>query len=309
MEGIDFTDPLNARIGKDMKNMDNVVLLDGAVGTSLWEKSGNNDPVWQYNLTNPEIVKELSSEYVQAGAEMVLSNTFGINRIIGDKFGYNVTEVVTKAMELLHEAVDGRIPTGSPSSEPVKTILSSGPLTAILEPYGDLEEDECASIYNEILKAGVEGKPDYIWFQTFMDLNMMEVAVKEAAKFDIPVFCSLSFAEIGKTMFGNSPEDVAERLKPYEQVKAIGVNCSLGPDKAMGIIKQFHECTDLPIVFKPNAGIPITSADGSSTTIYDVDSFVKETIPAIEYGVKYIGGCCGTNPRYIEAMRKALGRS
>ena len=112
MEGIDFTDPLNARIRKDMKNMDNVVLLDGAVGTSLWEKSGNNDPVWQYNMTNPEIVKELSSEYVEAGAEMVLSNTFGINRIIGDKFWYNLTEVDTKAMDLLYVAVYSSITSG-----------------------------------------------------------------------------------------------------------------------------------------------------------------------------------------------------
>ena len=287
--------------------MADVVLLDGAVGTSLWAKSdGDRSPVWQYNITKKDIIKELLSEYMEAGSEMVLTNTFGINRPIAERFGYDIKEVIKNAIDIVNEAVEGK---KTYSGEKVKTILSSGPLSQLLEPYGDLEEDECFAIYDEIIQAALPGKPDVIWFQTFMDLNMMEVAVKAADQYDIPIFCSLSFTEVGKTMFGNTPEDMIDTLSQYKNVEAIGLNCSVGPESAVGIIKDFHEHTDMPLIFKPNAGLPITGSNGNSEVRFDVDTFVKDSLPALDYGVKYIGGCCGSDPSYIKALAKAIGRS
>jgi 5-methyltetrahydrofolate--homocysteine methyltransferase len=287
--------------------MDQVVLMDGAVGTSLWEKTEIKVPVWQYNMTNPKIVKELEEEYVKAGAQIILSNTFGANRISMKKTPYNVQETVTSAMELIHQAVDGKVPTSSPTKENAKIALAIGPLATLMEPYGDLEEDEALDIFDEMIKAALPYKPDYIYIQTFIDLAMMEVAVRAASRYDIPVLASMSFEAIGKTIFGNSAEDMIDTLKPYDTVKAVGLNCSLGPDAAVPIMKTFHELTDMPLIFKPNAGKPSVT-DGETKMQFDMDTFVKDAVPALDYGVRYIGGCCGTNAAYIDRLRKAIGR-
>lgn len=283
---------------------DEVYLLDGAVGTSLWEKSGDDrSPVWQFNITRKDIVRELLNEYIEAGSELLLTNTFGVNRIVAERTQYKTEDVVKASMELLHEAIDGKV---SKRGEPLKGILTSGPLTVMVEPYGDLEEDECFEIYDEIFKAAVPYKPDYIWLQTFMDLNMQEIAVRAADQYDIPLIATLSFEKTGKTMFGNTPKDMVETLSGYKNLYAVGMNCSVGPDTAVDIIKEFHECTDMPLVFKPNAGLPIGSSGES--TIVGADDFVKQSLPALDYGVKYIGGCCGSNPSYIKKFAEALGR-
>lgn len=281
--------------------------MDGAVGTSLWEKTENKVPVWQYNMTDRKIVSELAREYAEAGAEIILANTFGANRISMKKTPYSVQETVTKAMEIVHEAVDGIVPTSSPTGEPAKIALSIGPLATLMEPYGDLEEDEALEIFDEVLQAGVPCKPDYIYIQTFIDLEMLEVAVRAASRYDIPVLASMSFEAVGKTIFGNSVADMVETLKPYDNVKAVGLNCSLGPDAAVPIMKTFHEQTDLPLIFKPNAGKP-TVTDGKTEMQFDIDTFVNDAVPALQYGVQYIGGCCGTNAAYISRLRRAIGR-
>ncbi|MCR4903408.1 MAG: homocysteine S-methyltransferase family protein [Butyrivibrio sp.] len=276
--------------------MGNLILLDGAVGTSIWEKTTDKEPVWTYNITRPEIVRELANEYVAAGAKIILANTFGVNRISVKQNGkYSVKEAITLAMQIAKDAVKGT---------DVKVALSSGPLTAMMEPYGDLSEEEVADIYHEVFEIGIREKPDLIMLQTFFDLAMMTVAAKEAKKFGIPVFCTMSFEEVGKTMFGNSVDDMIEELTEVG-VDAIGLNCSLGPDKAIPIIKQFKEKTNLPLVFKPNAGKPILSTDGSTSNPYSKEDFVRELEPAFSL-VDYIGGCCGTNAAYIKALGEKL---
>ncbi len=277
--------------------MSNAILLDGAVGTSIWEKTTDKEPVWTYNISRPEVVSELAAEYVAAGAKIILANTFGVNRISVKQYGkYSVKEAITQAMKIAREAVKGTY---------VKVALSSGPLTAMMEPYGDLSEEEVADIYHEVFEIGMEEKPDLIMLQTFIDLSMMTVAAKEAKKFGIPVFCTMSFEEVGKTMFGNSVDDMIEELTAVG-VDAVGLNCSLGPDKAIPIIKQFKEKTDLPLVFKPNAGKPIRSSDGSTFSPYSKEDFVREIEPAFSI-VDYIGGCCGTNASYIKLLGERMG--
>ena len=114
----------------------------------------------------------------------------------------------------------------------------------------------------------------------------------------------MTFEKSGKTMFGNSVQDTIDTLVPLG-IDAVGLNCSLGPDLALPIIKEFAEKTTLPIVFKPNAGKPILSADGSSSAAYTAEQFAKDVAPALEY-VSYIGGCCGADATYVKELKKLL---
>ena len=175
-----------------------------------------------------------------------------------------------------------------------------------MEPYGDLTEEEAGEIYYEMLSAGVKEGPDLILLQTFIDLSMLRVAAAEAKKFGLPVFCCLSFERRGKTMMGNSVEDMIEELEPLG-IDAIGMNCSLGPDLAIPVIKEFVGKTSLPLIFKPNAGKPILAADGTTATAYSVKVFADDVMPALDF-VDYVGGCCGSDASYIRELAARMGK-
>ena len=271
-----------------------ITLLDGAVGTSLWAKARDKVPVWRYNLEQPEIVRELHREYLDAGSRIILANTFGANRIAVRSSGFQVDEVVSAGVRLAREELCGR----------AETALSIGPLSVLLEPYGDLSEAEAFEIFDEQISAGVSQQPDLIVFQTFMDLEMLRVALRAAVRHNLPIFCMMTFTEVGKTMMGNSVQDFVEGVREFP-VAALGLNCSIGPDKAVPVMAQFRQYTDLPLLFKPNAGRPIS--DGVVTSAeYDADVFVEDCMPALACDIQYIGGCCGSDPTYIRALRDRL---
>jgi len=133
----------------------------------------------------------------------------------------------------------------------------------------------------------------------------MKVAAKAARKHNLPITCSMSFEKVGKTIMGNSVQDMIDGLAEFHP-DAIGLNCSLGPDMAVPIMKEFSEKTDIPLYFKPNAGKPTVSGDGTVQKGFDIDTFVNDVVKAIPYGVRYIGGCCGTNAAYIKALKEKL---
>ncbi len=275
--------------------MSNVQLLDGALGTCLWAKAEKQLPVWRYNIENPEIVSELHREYINAGSDIILTNTFSANRDAVSKSPYSVEEVVKAGVKLAKEAVTGTN---------VKVAMSIGPLTELLEPYGDLEEDEAIEIYQEQIGAGIDENPDYILLETFMDIEMLKIAVSVANEYDIPVFCTMSFDKNGKTIMGNSVKDMIDGLSELK-VAAVGLNCSLGPDLALPVIAQFKQYTDLPLIFKPNAGIQ-TIKDGKNVTEFSAESFVDNVLKSVDHGVKYLGGCCGSAPEYIELLKSKM---
>ena len=281
---------------------ENITLLDGAVGTSLWAKAEargfKKDPVWRYNLEHPEIVAELAAEYADAGAEIILANTFGANGPAVRRVSpYTAPEVVSAGVRVAKDAMRGR---------GVKVALSAGPLSMLMEPYGDLTEEEAAAAYAEMLEAGAKEGADLILLQTFIDLAMLRVATVEAKKFGLPVFCCLTFERRGKTMMGNSVEDMIEELEPLG-IDAIGMNCSLGPELAVPVIREFVGKTSLPLIFKPNAGKPILASDGTTATAYSAKDFADGIEPALDF-VDYIGGCCGSDPSYIREIAARMGR-
>lgn len=274
-----------------------VTLLDGALGTSIWKLTKATAPVWQYNMEKPDIILTLHKEFVNAGSDIIYANTFGANRCSLKNVPYSVHDVMVQGMKLAKEAV---------KSTPCKVALSIGPLPILLEPYGDLEEDEAYEIFDEQISAGMEENPDLIVLETFMDVNMLAIAVKAAKKHNVPVFCCMTFDKAGRTLMGQSVDDILEVLEPLK-IDAVGLNCSLGPELALPIIKQFHEKTALPLIFKPNAGMPVVAADGTTTTAYNEHDFVKDILPAADI-VSYLGGCCGSEPSYIKGLHDALNK-
>ncbi len=282
-----------------MKN--GVILLDGAMGTGLWAAAeaigAAKVPVWIYNIEHPDLVIALTKQYIAAGAQVVQANTFGANRPSVERSStYTVAEVVGRGVELARRAVAGT---------DVKVALSIGPLSEMMEPYGDLTEEEVEAIYAEQIGAGMAVGADMIVLETFMDIEMMRVATTVAKQYGVPVLCTMTFDARGKTMMGNSVARVAEELDDIG-VDAMGMNCSLGPVEALAVIRKFAEATDTPLVFKPNAGLPVLAPDGSTVSDYDAATFVREVLPALDIPVAYIGGCCGTDPSYIAALKEAV---
>lgn len=274
-----------------------ITLLDGAVGTTLWEHTNDHDPVWKYNIEKPGVVKQVAREFSDVGAGIVLTNSFAANRPnVVKQSEYTVEEVVSTSVRLAHEALDG---TQS------KIALAIGPLSQMLEPFGDLSADECRKVFEEMVSAGVQEHPDIIYFMTFMDLEMMKIAVSVAKQYQLPVFASMTFTEFGATLMGNTVDDIVGQLEPMG-VDAVGMNCSLGPDKALSIVKDYHEKTSLPVLFKPNAGTPILSG-GKEERAYTPEVFAADFVPAFEYA-DMVGGCCGTNAAYLTAVKNELDK-
>lgn len=278
--------------------MGRITLLDGAVGTTLWSLADaqgvKREPVWKYNIEHPELVSKLHETYIAAGSEIILANTFGANRqMVKRASSYSVSDVVKKGGELAVSAAKG---TG------VKVFCAIGPLLEFMEPYGDLEEEEVIDIFTEQMTPVMEAGADGVMVQTFMDLATAAVATKVAKKFGKPVFTTLTFEKRGKTMMGNSVEQVCEELEEAG-ADAIGMNCSLGPELALPIIEKFRACTSLPLVFKPNAGLPM-NAEGTEIP-YTAEQFAKEVAPALDF-VSYIGGCCNCNFDYISTLKKMI---
>lgn len=274
-----------------------IYLLDGANGTCLWAKTGDKGPVWRYNKLFPDKVVELAGEFIDAGSDFVLSNTFSANRPSVEPFDYSVEEIVREGVILAKEAAKDR----------ARVLLDIGPLTGLLIPFGKIAKEEARETFAEMLKYGTMEKPDGIFLETFMDLEMLKIAAEEASKYDLPLLLSMSFTKYnpkkgGRTMFGNNPAQIAKTLAPFEP-EAIGLNCSEGPEETLPIIKEFAEVTDLPLIYKPNAGMP--KVEGGSEV--DFDDFAREVSKAAEIPtLKYIGGCCGSSPKYIEALAKML---
>ena len=278
-----------------------ITLLDGAIGTSLWEIAARNGadkvPVWRYNTEHPEFVTELTRDYIAAGAEIVLTNTFGANapavRMAHPQA--DPEQIVRAGVRLAKQAAAG---------SGARVALAAGPLSALMEPWGDLTQSEVAGIYEQMLGAGMDEGADCILLQTFMDLEMMRVAATVARQYPVPVFCAMTYEKVGKTIMGNSVQDTIDVLTPL-QIDAIGMNCSLGPEASLPVLREFAAHTDLPLLYKPNAGKPVLAADGSSAAACDAQTFAQQVQPALEY-VSYVGGCCGSNVSYIRELKKLL---
>lgn len=265
------------------------LLFDGGMGTMLQRRglAGGELPELLC-LSDPQAVTDIHRAYVEAGSQVITTNTFGANRLHLD--GAATVDEVFSAAVVCARAADPRY-----------VAADIGPLGVLLDPYGDLELDEAYELFAEQAKAASSAGADLIIIETMADLQEIEQAVravKDAC--DLPVFATMTFGQGGRTLFGASPNDAVELLEELG-VDALGVNCSLGPIELSPIVAEMLACSTKPIIVQANAGLPRVS-EGQTTYSIDVDQYVEAVARLIDDGVRVVGGCCGTDPDYIRGL-------
>ena len=278
---------------------DNILILDGGMGTLLQERGlATGELPEKWNISHPEIITDIHRAYFEAGSNVVNTNTFGANAL---KFSdVELDEIVRAAVDCARAARE------KSSGEQEKWIaLDLGPTGKMLKPYGDLDFEEAVEIFAKTVRLGAKYGCDLIFIETMNDSYEAKAALLAAKEScDLPVFVSCAFGEDGKLMTGASPDAVVAMLEGMG-ADAIGVNCSLGPLALAPVVKQYLECASIPVILKPNAGLP-RAVDGK--TVFDVspEEFAKTTADLAALGVRAVGGCCGTTPEYISSLTEKI---
>ncbi len=265
--------------------------LDGAMGTMLQKgglQPGRCPEV--LNITQPQTITGIHRAYIQAGSQIIYTNTFGGNRYKVRDSGYGVTELVAAGVACAKQAAAGTS---------AQVALSIGPIGQLLEPYGSLTFDEAYDIFREMVTAGQEAGADLVVFETMTDLYEVKAAVLAAKEnTNLPIFVTMTFEEGGRTFTGCSVSAMAAVLNGLD-VDAMGINCSLGPGEILPLARELCALTNKSVIVKANAGLP-----DPATGIYHItpEEFGEGMLPFVEAGVSYLGGCCGTDPDYIRAI-------
>lgn len=273
----------------------NIVYLDGGMGTLL-QKSGlqPGELPERWNISHPEVIKEIHKSYYDSGSNIVNTNTFGANSL---KFGTDeLSEIIYHAVKNADEARKA-----SSGKQEKFIALDVGPTGKLLKPLGDLDFEDAVKAFAEVISLGVKYGVDLITIETMNDSYETKAAVLAAKEnSDLPIIVTNAYGENGRLMTGADPAVMAAMLEGMG-VDAIGANCSLGPKQLMGVMDELLKYCSVPVAFKPNAGLP--KSDGK-VTYYDVDAeeFAQDIKLAVSNGVRIVGGCCGTTPEYIKKV-------
>ena len=270
------------------------VILDGGMGTMLQAKGlklGEHPELAA--LDHPDWLLDIHRAYAEAGSQILCANTFGANREKLRRTGRTVEEVIPPSIAIAKEAAAGR----------ALVALDLGPIGQLLEPTGTLDFETAVEIFAQQVRAGAAAGADLVMIETMTDLQECRaalLAVKENS--GLPVLVSMTYEERGRTFLGHAPACAALTLEGMG-ADAIGVNCSLGPREMPALVEELTRWTALPIMVKPNAGLPDPGGAGYDIT---ADQFAAAMAELTELGVKCYGGCCGTTPEYIAKLCKAL---
>lgn len=269
------------------------IVLDGAMGTMLQKKGMKMGVVPEtLGITKPEWIIDIHKQYIEAGSDVIYANTFGANRYKLKGTGYSTEEIIKKAIENGRKACEG---------SKSYVALDIGPIGQLLEPTGSLSFEEAYDIFKEEIVAGKDA--DVIVIETMTDLLETKAAVLAAKEnSNLPVFVTMTFEENKRTFTGCSVSAMVLTIVGLG-VDAIGVNCSLGPDQLAPIVEEIGKWSDIPVIVKANAGLP-----DPVTNEYDVtpEQFVEDYKQMLKFGARIFGGCCGTNPEYIRAVKAML---
>ena len=282
------------------------MLCDGAMGTSLYARGVFINRCFdELNLSQPDMVRAIHEEYLQAGAEIIETNTFGANALRLQRYGLSDrvgainragAELASKAVSQLREKQSGE----------AWVAGAIGPLGVRLEPLGQLSLAEAYEAYAEQIRALAEGGVDLLAIETVCALNEVEqalLAAREVAP-HLPVLAMVTVDEEANCLDGSSPETAAARLAEWG-ADAIGCNCSVGPATVLTAIERMSQATDLPLIAMPNAGMP-RAVDGRNIYLCSPEYMASFTRKFVKAGVRFVGGCCGTTPNHIRAMKSAL---
>ena len=281
------------------KAKDHVILLDGATGSNLRKAGmpvGISSEEWV--LKNPGVLQELQRAYVEAGSEIVYAPTFAANRISLKNFGLEkkVTEINSRLVKISKDAVGNH-------------ALVAGDLTTtgqLLEPRGDLSYEMLYQAYQEQIKALADAGADLLGAETMLSVDETVVALDAAQSVcDLPVMCTLSLEADGTAMYGGNAVEAVVTLQEMGAA-AVGLNCSVGPDQLEAVVANMKTVAQVPIIAKPNAGMPVINELGEA--LYDMNArdFAFHTKKLVELGAGIVGGCCGTTPEYIRCLAKLL---
>jgi len=278
---------------------DRVLLCDGGMGSVLYSKGVYLNTCFdELNVTSPGMVKEVHREYVQSGVDIIETNTFGANRLKLRRYGLDdqVAMINRSGAALAREE----------SGDDVFVAGSIGPLGVRVAPWGPLTLSEADSVFADQAAALYGGGVDLIILETFSDIHEIETAIQavRSACPGVPLIAEMTIGEDGNSPFGATPEAFAARLEDLG-ADVIGVNCSVGPAPMLACIERMAKVTGRPLAAMPNAGMP-REVEGRNIYLCSPDYMAEYAKRFIHSGVKVIGGCCGTTPVHIKAMKAAV---
>lgn len=273
-----------------------ILLLDGAMGTMLQKaglKPGQKPEL--FGMEHPDVVEEIHKKYIEAGSSVIYANTFGINSRKYEDCPVCVSEVVAANIAIARKAA-AQYP-----GRRIQVALDVGPIGELMEPLGTISFEEVYDCFCELVLAGEKAGADLIVFETMTDLNEVRAGVLAAKEHTtLPVWVTQTFEKNGRTFAGTDPAAMALTLDALG-VDAIGVNCSLGPEDLVPIVKKIKAHTSLPLIVKPNAGLPDPRTGRYAMT---PEGFAKQMAVFPRMGIRILGGCCGTSPAYIDALKR-----
>lgn len=285
---------LRERLGKEL------LYFDGGMGTLLQERGlqpGELPETW--NLLHAEEIREIHRKYIEAGSDIALTNTFGANALKFHDDAYSLEEIVNAAVGHVKAAAEQ-----AGNGRRIYTALDIGPTGKLLKPMGDLDFETAYEAYKEVMIYGEKAGADLIHIETMSDTYELKAAVLAAKEnTSLPVFATTIFDERGKLLTGADVPSVVALLEGL-RVDAFGINCGMGPEQMIPILEQITKYSSLPVIVKPNAGLP---KQKNGQTYYDVspEEFAEVMKKIVEMGAVVIGGCCGTTPDHIKAMADA----
>lgn len=279
------------------------VIADGAMGTMLFAQGleqGHCPELW--NIDEPEKVRSVHRGYIEAGSQIVLTNTFGGTRVRLDMHG-----IADRAAELNEAAARNARAEADAAAHGVVVAGSMGPTGQLLQPYGLLSFDEAAAAFEEQARALIAGGSDVLWIETMSDLEEVRAAVEgcRRAAPDFPLVTTMTFDTNGHTMMGVTPEKAIEALGKLD-VLALGGNCGTGPDELQIVIEKMRAVNpDTVLIAKANAGVPHME---NGETVYDAapEIMAEFALKLYHEGAQIVGSCCGSSPEHIRAIAQAL---
>ncbi|MBN2738688.1 MAG: bifunctional homocysteine S-methyltransferase/methylenetetrahydrofolate reductase [Spirochaetales bacterium] len=275
------------------------LIFDGAMGTLLYTKGITlNRCFEELNLSQPELIKEIHQEYIEAGAEVLETNSYGANSLKLAAFGLetSLVEINSRAVELAREA----------AGDDNYVAAAVGPLGVYVKPFGRIDMEQAAAYYKEQLTALIEAKPDLILFETFRNLDELLLAAKVSKKLapSMPVQAQFTLGEGLSTEMAHAIK-WAQALDQAAEVDVLGVNCSLGPADILEVLQSIRDKVEKPIAILPNAGYP-KEVDGRLIYLSSPEYFAAYSRRFIDSGATIVGGCCGSTPEHIREIAKGI---
>lgn len=279
---------------------DKIFYMDGATGSNLY-LAGMPRGICpeQWILEHSQVLEQLQRSYVEAGSQMVYASTFGANRASLSLHGLegSVEDMNKRLVELSLRAVEDRALVAGDLAPTGKVLVSQG---------GDTQVDELFEIYREQVSYLAEAGVDLIGAETMMSVEECMVALDAALSVcDLPVICTLSFEADGTALYGGNALEAVETLQAMG-ASAVGLNCSVGPDQLESVVRNMRQIAQVPVIAKPNAGLPLIDEKGRASYSMGPAEFALNMRKLTEAGASMVGGCCGTTPEYIRRMKQEL---